>query len=221
MSFGAPNPPYGQQPPGPQYGGQPGYGAQPGYGGQPGYGYPQTPGLPGNIELASMGRRLAARVIDWVAVGIVYGILIAIGITGTVSTVKDATAACDANSPTYQQCLQDNLQSNGAGSLFAALATAFAVIGLTTLFYEWLMVSFLGGTLGKLALGVRVVKEATGEKPGAGPGFLRWIIQAVGGFLCGIGTLLVYLSPFWDSADRNRGWHDRVAGTLVIRKPGS
>lgn len=213
MSFGNPNNPYGNQP-------------QP----QPGYGYPQAPGmvpggngypgvpLPGNAEIATMGRRFAARVLDWVLIGIVYGILLGVGVAGAVGTVKDAQQNCDPNSASYQQCLTDNLTNNGGGSsIIATFVTAFVIFGIITLLYEWLMVSFVGATLGKLMVGLRVVKEETGEKPGIGGGFIRWIIPTLGGIVCGIGQLVVYLSPFWDSSDRRRGWHDRAAGTMVIK----
>jgi hypothetical protein len=37
-----------------------------------------------------------------------------------------------------------------------------------------------------------------------------------GGFFCGIGQTLTYVSPFFDSSGWQRGWHDKVAKTQVI-----
>jgi hypothetical protein len=34
--------------------------------------------------------------------------------------------------------------------------------------------------------------------------------------ICGLVTLLVYISPFFDNTGRNQGWHDKVAKTFVI-----
>jgi len=34
--------------------------------------------------------------------------------------------------------------------------------------------------------------------------------------VCGIGALLVYLSPFFDNTMRFQGWHDKFAETVVI-----
>ncbi|MFD2122458.1 RDD family protein [Streptomyces cirratus] len=101
------------------------------------------------------------------------------------------------------------------------IATFFGVIlvfFVATLLYEWLMIAFVGATVGKLALGLKVVKENTGQVPGVGGGFIRWIIPMVGAFLCGIGQLLVYLSPFFDNSGKLQGWHDRAAGTIVVKK---
>ncbi|CAM5701104.1 RDD family protein [Streptomyces fumanus] len=213
--------------------GQPGYGApqQPGYGqpqqGQPGYGYPQAPGLPpqqgygypqqpgypggsvpGGPRVASMGRRFGARVIDGVAFGIIYTVLIVVGVVGSLGAAQD----CDPNSVNYDSCIND------AGSDFAsAFGAMFGVLAIVGLLYEWLMTGLVGATLGKLCVGIRVVKVDTGQKPGLGSSFIRWIIPMVGSIACGIGQLLVYLSPFWDKSGRQQGWHDKAASTMVVQ----
>ncbi|MFD8910160.1 RDD family protein [Streptomyces sp. NPDC059575] len=230
MSFGSPDNPYGQ-PQDPQQGygqpQQPGYpqapqGVPPQYGypqdagmpPQPGYGYPQQPGFgqyggPGP-RLASMGRRFGARAIDFAIIFVIYVILTSIGIAGAVSSVQD----CDPASTTYETCVNDA----GAGMMSKLLPIAL-LFGLATLLYEWLMVGLVGATLGKLAVGIRVVRAETGQKPGLLKSFLRWIIPTAAGYVsCGIGQLLVYLSPFWDNSGRQQGWHDKVAGTLVVHK---
>jgi uncharacterized RDD family membrane protein YckC len=226
--------PEGVPPQGYGYPQQPPQGVPPqGYGypqqpsGQAGYGYPAPPpgtlqanngyiNVPrlGTVEIASMGRRLGARLIDFAAIGVVYSVLLGIGIAGSIGSVQDATDKCDPNSATYSQCVNDSVTSSG---LFSGLLGVIAIVFLVTLLYEWLMIAFVGATLGKLALGVRVVKESTGDKPGAGSGFIRWIIPAAGGIVCGIGALLVYLSPFFDNSGKVQGWHDRAAGTLVVK----
>ncbi|CAM5263010.1 hypothetical protein SALBM135S_04131 [Streptomyces alboniger] len=235
MSYGDPNNPYGQQPPQPQPGyGQPPQG-QPGYGypqqapqgvPQQGYGYPQQqPASPygaypqqpgggygypgGGPTVASMGRRFGARVIDGVAFGIIYGILLAVGIAGAVGAASD----CDPGSVAYESCVND-AGSDIASSMGAAIGV-FAVIGLL---YEWLMTALVGGTLGKLAVGIRVINAETGQKPGVGAAFIRYIIPMIGSLACGIGSLLVYLSPFWDKSGRQQGWHDKAAKTMVVQR---
>ncbi|MFE5092024.1 RDD family protein [Streptomyces sp. NPDC056638] len=229
MSFGDPNPnpnnPYGQQPGQPPQG-QPGYGypQQPGQApqGQPGYGYPQqAPGtlqanngyinvpVLGTVQVASMGRRLGARAIDGVVIGVILGIIMGIGLAGAVGIAKD----CDPNSVDYTSCMND-----ASAGFVTVMFTWIAVIAAFTLLYEWLMISFVGATVGKLAVGLRVVKENTGQNPGLGSGFIRYIIPIVGAFLCYIGAILVYLSPFFDNSGKLQGWHDRAAGTLVIKK---
>ncbi|EGX55313.1 hypothetical protein SZN_33521 [Streptomyces zinciresistens K42] len=230
MSFGSPNQPYGQ-PHDPQQGygypqqGQPAYPqqqpGQPGYGypqapqgvpQQGGYGYPQQqpgyPGGPGAPRVASMGRRFGARLIDGVAFGIIYTVLVVIGVAGSFNAAKD----CDPSAADYNTCIND--ASSGIMNSVFSMIMIFALIGLL---YEWLMVGLVGATLGKMAVGLRVVKADTGQKPGMGSAFIRWIIPIVGSLACGIGQLLVYLSPFWDKSGRQQGWHDKAAGTMVVQ----
>ncbi len=177
----------------------------------PGYGYPQQPGHPGGpaTPLASMGRRFGARLIDSVVFFVIYMILGAIGVAGSLGAVED----CDPTAADYNTCIND--ASSGM------VASVFAMVGilmLVTLVYEWLMTGLMGATLGKLAVGIRVVKVDTGQVPGLGSSFIRWIIPLAGSLACGIGQLLVYLSPFWDKSGRQQGWHDKTASTIVIQK---
>ncbi|AUG77679.1 RDD family protein [Kitasatospora sp. MMS16-BH015] len=230
---------YPQQPPA-----QPGYGypqqgaPQPGYGApQPGYGYPQQPQAPGTIQanngfinianlgpvkIATMGQRFLARLVDGVIVGLVVTLAMVLGLGGAVGLAKSSTDSCTGIDPStieYSNCINHNL-SNASGGFMAAMFGTLAVVAGFSLLYEWLMVGLVGATLGKMALGLRVVKESTGENPGVGGGFIRYIIPIVGAFLCYIGAILVYLSPFFDNSGKLQGWHDRAAGTVVVKKQG-
>ncbi|HEY9372364.1 RDD family protein [Streptomyces sp.] len=246
MSFGDPNNPYGQQPQQPPQG-QPGYGypqqqpQQPGVPPQQGYGYPQQPAQPygaapqapgtlqanngyinvpvlGTVQVATMGARFGARLIDAVIYGVVYAIISAIGLAGAAGAAK-SIEDCNGLDPLgseYQTCVNDaSAAAGGVIAGFFGFILLFAIVGLL---YEWLMVAFFGATVGKMALGLRVLKENTGQVPGIGGGFIRWIVPMVGAILCGIGQLLVYLSPFFDNSGKLQGWHDRAAGTIVIKK---
>lgn len=232
--------PYGQPPQQPQqpYGypqqgaPQPGYGypQQPGqpYAQPPGPGYPPPPGtvqanngyinIPhlGTVQLATMGQRFLARLVDGAIFTALYVIASLVGLGGLVG-LEDGMRKCnDYMGLEYERCLNEH-----AGDALAGLSAAFTMIltlMVLVLLYEWLMIALAGATLGKMALGLRVVKEADGQLPGVGGGFIRYIIPVVGAFLCGIGQLLVYLSPFFDNSGKLQGWHDRAAGTVVIKK---
>ncbi|WP_033213382.1 RDD family protein [Kitasatospora phosalacinea] len=241
-----PNNPYGQQPPPAGYGypqqappPQAGYGypqqappPQAGYGypqqqqvpPQAGYGYPQMPGTiqanngyinianVGTVRIATMGQRFLARLLDGVVMSVVLGIAMAAGMAGMVGLANKADK-CDPYSSDYQSCVND-----AGTSVIATAFTMLAVIAVFLLIYEWLLVGLAGATIGKMALGLRVVRENDGQHPGLGAGFIRYILPVVGAFLCYIGTLLVYLSPFFDNSGKLQGWHDRAAGTVVIKK---
>ncbi|MFI5657333.1 RDD family protein [Streptomyces sp. NPDC051684] len=196
-----------QQPPGQPYGypqQQPGqqYGAYPQQGGPGGY-FPQSgPGAP-----ASMGRRFGARLIDGVLIGIINAILSFVGVVGSASSISD----CDPYASDYQSCVDD--ASSGV------LAASFAILGVVYLImflYEWLMIATVGATLGKMAVGIRVVNSETGGKPGFGGALVRILIPIAGVIVCFVGQLLVFLSPFWDKSGRLQGWHDKAAKTAVV-----
>jgi uncharacterized RDD family membrane protein YckC len=198
-------PAYGAPPPAPApqpYGAPPGYPApaygQP-YGAAPAYGAPVA--VPGN--LASMGARFGARLIDGlISIVVVYGLgLVLVG--AAFSTVQ--------TDPTTGQV------TSGIGTVIGALIAWGLILFAFGLLYELVMIALKGATLGKMAVGVKVVREADGQLPGWGPSALRYLIQVAGSFVCGIGVYVVWLSPFFDNTGRRQGWHDKVAKTLVVR----
>lgn len=69
-----------------------------------------------------------------------------------------------------------------------------------------------GETLGKRLLGMKVYKTS-GSPAGFGTMVLR---EIVGKFVSGFVLCLGYLWILWDRDFQ--GWHDKIAGTVVIRK---
>ncbi len=67
-----------------------------------------------------------------------------------------------------------------------------------------------GATPGKTAMGIRIVSVGGGHLSG-GQSFVRFL----GYFLSSLVFCLGYLAMLWD--DESRCWHDRMAGTRVIR----
>ena len=211
-------PPSGQQPSGQPPSGQPPYG-QPAYGqsqyppspyGQPQYGPPfgaggHTPGaltglvdIPGQgpVKLATTGQRVLARVADFVIVGVVIVLLLAVGL-GSLAGSTDANG---------------NPGSIGVASFLSTLLLILVV----ALAYEVVLVAIRGATLGKQLVGIKVVRSADGAIPGWGPSLVRWVIPAAASFICGLLELVVYSSFLFDSTGRLQGWHDKAAGTLVV-----
>src|SRR5579872_1149250 len=69
----------------------------------------------------------------------------------------------------------------------------------------------MGQTLGKKALGIKVV-TTRGKTPSTGNFFLREIVgKFVSGLILGIGYLMV----IWDS--KKQGLHDKIASTYVVK----
>jgi len=90
-----------------------------------------------------------------------------------------------------------------------ALYYVVSLVG-QALYYSMLEGGPAGQTLGKKALGIRVVDFNTGGPIGAGRGFLRWIGRIPSGIVFALG----YLWMLWDP--QKQTWHDKIAGTVVV-----
>ncbi len=88
-----------------------------------------------------------------------------------------------------------------------------ALFGLILGVYFLLSESFGGQSLGKMALGLRVVEDDKYQKPtGLGHAVQRLALLAVGGALIGLGLF----ASFWDA--KRRPWHDRFSGSIVRKQ---
>lgn len=77
--------------------------------------------------------------------------------------------------------------------------------------YEIVLTATRGGTLGKHALGLRIV-TAEGQRIGWSRATGRYFAQAITGFTFGIG----YVIAAFDAEKRTL--HDHICGTRVVRK---
>lgn len=180
----------------------------------------------GNQPPASVGARFGARLIDSILLFVIGFIpaLIAFGaVAGTFLNGADITT----------------IQADP--ELEATLAPAFAFTGLAIflpiyLINEVVMVKLKGWNLGKLVLGLRVVDADTGEFLSWGKTFKRFLIYygpqlaatIIGAFVAQLlSTALSIASFLWlivllVSIDRGgallQGWHDKAAGSKVVKK---
>ena len=71
---------------------------------------------------------------------------------------------------------------------------------------------YCGATPGKLAVGIKIVDAATGGAPTT----MRLVIR----LLCYlVSAVPFYLGFLWAAFDRRKqGWHDKIAGTVVIQE---
>ncbi|MEE8443534.1 MAG: RDD family protein [Dehalococcoidia bacterium] len=97
-----------------------------------------------------------------------------------------------------------------SGGSAAPSFVASALILLTPGLYYWLFTGLKGQTIGKMALGIRVV-DAQGNKPGLGRAALR---ESIGKTISTLVLMIGYLWVFWDK--RKQGWHDKLAHTFVV-----
>jgi uncharacterized RDD family membrane protein YckC len=147
-----------------------------------------------------MGRRLIAKVIDYTLFCMLFLLIMSYLARG----MSDVTIDDDGSIS----------QGGSYVRIFLVTSLSLTVIAMC---YEVSMLALRGGTLGKLFVGIRVVRSRDGSLPGWGPAAVRWIVPILAFFMtCGFGGLVVFLSPFFDSTRRNQGWHDQAAGTVVI-----
>jgi uncharacterized RDD family membrane protein YckC len=239
-SFGTPSSgsqrPYGsaRQAFGPSGTGQPGYG-QPGYG-QPGYGQPgarRPAGARGGFgpqsrrdpAIAAPWERLIASILDWV---IIFAASVLAFISPLLRIWHELQAITsqftNLNSPDAQAAI--NAISRDPANQHALLYWFLGMFGIALVYY-WVQHAAWGATLGKRALGTRVVTAADSSSIGIGAAGLRTIV-----FLVGPAVFLLLPSPFnipggilW-LADtglllldgRAQCLHDKLAGTIVIRQ---
>jgi uncharacterized RDD family membrane protein YckC len=144
------------------------------------------------VEVASIGRRAAARVLDSVILILVVQI---------------------AASPFAEDAVVDGEVVRRIPTLAftGALLVSFALMEIG-------LVLWRGQTLGKLSVRLRIV-DAAGGPPTATQVVKRWALPGVLPFLVFgpfglILNVLVYASAAWD-ADR-RNWPDKIAGTSVV-----
>ena len=77
--------------------------------------------------------------------------------------------------------------------------------------YYCLFTGLKGQTLGKMALGIKVVDEQ-GNIPGLARAALREVPGKIVSF---VAFCLGFLWIIWD--ERKQGWHDKIARTCVVR----
>ena len=140
------------------------------------------------IRLARWGRRAGAWLIDLVVLVFVWGIAFAWAFT----TEDELTGEI----------------SDAAAIVIVLVAFFGAPI------YQWLMIGRWGQTLGKMALGIKVVRSEDAGRVS----YARALARAASVALLGIFSLpllLAYLWPLWDT--RNQALYDKMASTLVTK----
>lgn len=80
------------------------------------------------------------------------------------------------------------------------------------IFYYVFFVGKFGQTLGKMALKIKIVKIGTNEAPGYLKAFLR---EFVGRLLSFLVLFIGYFWMLWDP--QKQTWHDKIAGTVVVK----
>lgn len=155
---------------------------------------PEEEGPAPGVKFASHGTRLVAYIIDSLIVALAY---IVIFVVATFFAVA-ASRAADVSRP-----------SPAVAALFGVLVLVTIVVALAYFPFFW---ARSGQTPGMRPFGLYVVRDSDGGRISAGQAVLRLI-----GLM--IGAIPIYLGYIWIFIDsRRRGWHDLIAGTVMIER---
>lgn len=94
-----------------------------------------------------------------------------------------------------------------------------AVVALQAVLALWILEARTGATIGKALLRLRTARDDRPYSPGAGRGFVRGFITALGFAVAAFGAWVVVASSAWDASGRRRSWADRAAQTVVVAVP--
>ncbi|MFF8278209.1 RDD family protein [Streptomyces lateritius] len=179
--------PYDSAPPPPPYGG---------YGGGYGGGDP----LAGMPPLAETGRRIVARIIDWLIIAVPLAI---VGIPFDIYT-----RATDGDSD-----FGDTINSyNGGSQLVFQLITIVAYLA-----YDTVMTAKNGQTLGKKWMKLRVAMLNDGSTPPMNASLIRAVVLWLPALICCacLWPLLILILIIIDKPYK-QGLHDKAAKTVVV-----
>ncbi|MFF5763519.1 RDD family protein [Streptomyces tanashiensis] len=196
-------PPPGGPPPGSPYGSPYDNMPPPPYGSGYGGGYGGTDPLSGMPPLAETGRRVLARLVDWLIVAVPLAII------GIPFHIYDR-ATRDGND------FGDTVNSlNGGSQLVFQLITIVAFVA-----YDTVLTAKDGRTVGKKLMKLRVAMLNDGSTPPMSQSLLRAVVLWVPALVCCacLWPLLILILIVVDKPYK-QGLHDKAAKTVVVSVP--
>jgi uncharacterized RDD family membrane protein YckC len=143
-------------------------------------------GPPVALEVHVTGRRVLATIVDAIVFSIYYWLL----------TMVFGSTSVEAGMVSFS---------------LGALGSLIYIVGIFA--YYLFLEGYLGQTLGKMLLGIKVVREDTGGIPGLGAAAWRTVLRVIDGILF---YAVAYVSVL--ATEKNRRLGDMAAHTLVVRK---
>jgi len=205
------------------------YGAYRPYPGAPGHGTPGygTPGAPGpgpagrparDPALAEWWQRLLARLVDGVILVILTSPLWAPALLSLSHRVtRLASQYPDLSQPAAAQAF-----NNGVSQLMAGMIGRFLLIGVgvgvVSFGYDWLQHGLWGQTIGKRAMGTKVVTADTRAPISGQAACGRAAVYALVPVVPSVGALFALINEAWLLWDpRRQCLHDKAARTVVVK----
>lgn len=174
------------------------------------------PGPAPGIEYAGFWIRFFAYIIDTIPF-LIIGWLVFFGpmMSSMVDVMMDIPLpppGVSIYSPEYQA-----YQLAVMRQMELAMADFYPLFGLLQIFPIVYFIGFWtwrGQTPGLMLFGLRVARETDGSPPG----FARSVLRFVGYWISWIAFFIGFIWVAFDA--RKQGWHDKLAGTVVVRRSG-
>ncbi|HIE1101074.1 MULTISPECIES: RDD family protein [Stenotrophomonas] len=149
------------------------------------------PVVGGEVVYAGFWKRVAAYMIDYfvlVIPGAIIGAIIGVLLGAGMGAAGSGESAIE---------------------VVAQVTSALINFGIGMAYYTWFHASRGGATLGKMAVGIKVVRS-NGERLTLGRAFGRYWAMLLSSFTLGIGFLMAAFT------ERKQGLHDMICDTLVV-----
>jgi uncharacterized RDD family membrane protein YckC len=176
---------------------------------------PPRPGPAPGIEYAGFWIRALAYVIDAIPFAIVVFLGVLLPFMGAVAEIVNEIPLPPRHASPYSaeyqayQAAFTRRMNEAMGDLYPSLAlmNVFPVIYFVG-FWAW-----RGQTPGMMVLGLHIRRETDGTKPGIARSVLRYV-----GYW--VSWIALFIGFIWVAFDgRKQGWHDKIAGTYVVKVP--
>jgi uncharacterized RDD family membrane protein YckC len=188
---------------------------------QQGYGQPYQPygyQLPGkDPALAEWWRRLLARVIDGLILAVVCSPL---WIPAWSRFFRQFTAIANRYpGPAINTTAARNAIATAEGHLVGSIFVVGLLFYVVAFVYDWIQHAAWGQTIGKRALGTKVVRDDGNPVLGPGAAAGRAAVYALVPLVPVVGGLFGLVNELWLTWDpRRQCLHDKAAHTVVIKK---
>ena len=171
------------------------------------------PGPAPGVAYAGFWIRLGAYLIDSIPL-LVLGFIFLLPMFGAmgeaISAMPPPPRGVSVDSPEYL-AWQRLLTERMAGAT-ASMSSASGLLQLVSAVYFVGFWAWRAQTPGMMLLGLRIARATDGTPPGLGRSILRYI-----GFF--ISAIVLFIGFIWIAFDsRKQGWHDKIAGTVVVRR---
>lgn len=175
----------------------------------------RRPGPAPGLAYAGFWIRLGAYLLDSIpllVIGFIFLMPMFGAIGDAVRGMPPPPLGGDINSPEYLEW-QRLLTERMSGAM-APMYSASGILQLVSILYFVGFWAWRAQTPGMMVLGLRLARDADGSAPGLGRSILRYI-----GFF--ISAVVLFIGFIWIAFDsRKQGWHDKIAGTVVVRRSG-